>query len=105
MGWPRDSPWVCAVKGMAVAGTDRWQVEAGALPCVVERASDGWVVTIAACTVSRNRGLVPAILEAGGGIVTRTEAERIARFVLTSPAQSSRRGTRGPRPASQSLDR
>lgn len=57
----------------------RWEVRVAGFACRIETGNRGdWVVTIASTTVSRRKDLAVAIVEAGGGLVSRSEAETVA---------------------------
>ena len=69
-----------------------WETEAAGLPCMIEKEkAGGWVVTLASTTWGRDESLVTAIVRAGGGLVSRSEAEAVASSVMGSHDQ--RRGT------------
>ncbi|HLY93672.1 MAG TPA: hypothetical protein VKP14_02400 [Gaiellaceae bacterium] len=52
------------------------------LPCVIDAEPTGdWVVTLASVTIARSRDLAQAIADAGGGFVSRAEAEEVAASV------------------------
>jgi hypothetical protein len=52
------------------------------MPCTVEATEGGeWVVTIAASTPGRGTCLADAIDDAGGGVVSRPEADVLAAAV------------------------
>jgi hypothetical protein len=73
-----------------VSESMRWQ---GTTPdgyaLLVERTGSGqWVVTVASVSRSRNDSLEAALVEAGGGSVPRTWAERAAKAVRAHVARS-----------------
>jgi hypothetical protein len=78
-------------------GGRRWRVEAAGVPCMIERSSTtgDWVVTLASTTVGRAESLPIAIVRAGGGLVTPSEAEALAISIVRSHAQ--RQGSSGRR--------
>jgi hypothetical protein len=56
----------------------RWKTSIADLPCTVELGKGGaWVVTIASASVGCSHSLVEAIIAAGGGLVSRDEAEAL----------------------------
>jgi len=58
------------------------ELEVAGLPCTIEVSRTGdWVVTLAATTVGRAPSLATAIVRAGGGLVTASEAEAVAASV------------------------
>jgi hypothetical protein len=67
----------------------RWQ---GTTPdghaLLVERNGGGqWIVTVASVSRSRNDSLEAALVEAGGGSVPRTWAERVAKVIRAHVAR------------------
>ena len=71
----------------------RWHVEAAGMPCTIERSNNGkWVVTLASTTVGRAESLPIAIVRAGGGLVTPSEAEALAISIVRSHAQGQAAG-------------
>jgi hypothetical protein len=69
-------------------GGRQWTTSVAGLPCAIETTENGsWVVTLASTTRSRRGELVAAILEAGGGLVSKEEAVELAASVQPLPAQ------------------
>jgi hypothetical protein len=63
-------------------GGRRWNLEAAGVPCTIEKGKAGeWVVTLASTTLGRDVSLVTAIVRAGGGLVSPSEAETVAASV------------------------
>ena len=64
----------------------RWDAQVAGLACAIERKPNGdWVVTIASTTISRRSNLAEAIVDAGGGYVTKREAKAVASLVTAHP--------------------
>ena len=59
-------------------GGKHWQTRVAGVPCTIELGKGGaWVVTIARAGVGCSHSLVDAIVAAGGGLVSRDEAEAV----------------------------
>jgi hypothetical protein len=56
------------------------------LSLTVDRTRDDWVVVVASASIARHRSLPAAIEGAGGGLISRTEAEGLAASALRRPA-------------------
>lgn len=68
----------------------RWDSRVADFACAIELLTNGdWLVTIASTTISRGRDLVAAIVEAGGGCITRSEAEAVALSVKARRSASA----------------
>ena len=60
-------------------------IQVAGLRCVIDAEPTGdWVVTLAAVTIARSRDLAAAITEAGGGFVSKAEAEAVAASVTAA---------------------
>lgn len=60
----------------------RWKASVAGMPCTIERTEQGeWIVIIASATLGRRYDLADAICDAGGGVVSRGEAEALAAVV------------------------